>query len=283
MSTSKTLVRTTALTALVLATLSWGAGSQAAPAAAPTATLGAVTCTGENGRLDIAVTAGETATTFYGYASHPYAEGQDQDLELAAGESGTLSFGNLEDETYSLTVGYYDEETEDELVDTTFTVACDAAPVGPYTNARGFIDGGCSAEIVVLAANKPIGGNTADLQPVTFTLTYTPEEAVPGDEEPVEEPEEPGDDETDEPAGEEDPDEESPRTSALDPVELATFTLDATTPTYEKTFTPTEGTDFAGTFTLTAGDEVVAESYAGVCVAVPSSGEAAGGLPNTGA
>lgn len=293
---SRTVFRVTTVLALLLAALAWGSGSQAAPGDDPTASLGVVSCVGGDGKLDITVTAGDSATAFLASLSNPYTEGLERDLDLDAGDSGTLSFDDLADEDYELDLSYYDEDFEDTLIQDTVTVACDPAPVGPYANAKGVIDGYCGDAIEVRAANKPIGGNTADLQPVTFTLTYYPSEIPVDGDEPVDG----GDDGEDGEDGEEEPVDEEPvdeepveeepeveRRAALEPVVLDTFTLDATTATYLKTFAPEDlGVDsFYGRFELTAADTVVAEAQAEYCVVSPASGEADGGaaVPSTGA
>lgn len=97
-------------------------------------------------------------------------------------------------------------------------------------------------------------------------MTYLPSRDAPIDEEPTD-----------------DDGEADPRMAALDPVVLDTFTLDATTPTFKKTY-GTDGYEFVGALSLTAGGNEIAATEIGVCVAgSPTSGEAGGaGLPNTG-
>lgn len=279
MTPSKTATRAAAATALVLAALSWGSGSPAAAAVPATATVSAVTCVAGDGQVDITLTAGEEDATFT-----VYIDDAAEDYEVAANQSETVPVTGLDDDDHTVEVEVVYPALESEpatLLEQTRTVACDEAPVGPYTNAQGAVGGGCSDEVEVSASNEPIGGNTADLQPVRFTVTLLPsdpdEPTEPGDDEPGND--EPGDDEP----GDDEP--EDPRRSAVDPIVLDTFVLDATTPTYERTFVLGDDGDYPyGEVVLTAdGADLDLVQY-GTCVAgplLPTS--AAGGLPNTGA
>ena len=264
MTPSKTATRAAAATALVLAALSWGSGSPAAAAVPATATVSAVTCVAGDGQVDITLTAGEEDATFT-----VYIDDAAEDYQVAANQSETVPVTGLDDDdhTFEVEVVYPALESEPAtLLEQTRTVACDEAPVGPYTNAQGAVGGGCSDEVEVSASNEPIGGNTADLQPVRFTVTLLPSDP--------DEPTEPGDDE---PA--------DPRRSAVDPIVLDTFVLDASTPTYERTFVLGDDGDYPyGEVVLTAdGADLDLVQY-GTCVAGPLlPTAAAGGLPNTGA
>lgn len=299
MNPTKTLVRTAAATAAAMAaaSLTWISTSGAAAAATPSAELGAVTCADQQGRFVVTLEAGAEPTGFSLSVSNSFERHVfSDDITLDADQTGSITVPPLDDDEYSVTVHGYNVEDVDEeipeveepevdpaapLVDTSVTVACDPAPVGPYSNPRGVVYNGCGA-LDVYASNRPIGGNTADLQPVEFTLTFVPSEDVP-----VEEPtEEPTDEPTEEPDDEEPADEEpgdEPRLAVADPVVLDTFTLDATTPFFHKTY---EESSYNGTATLSAEGRTVSTEQLGSCVLSPTSGVAesgGAGLPNTGA
>lgn len=299
MSPSKSLTRTAIATATVLAALTWGTPSEAS-AAEPAATVGDVTCADEQGSFSVTVRAGDVRTSF-GISVEDSFEQEIlyEERVLAPGATAVIAVPDLEDDDYTATVDAHEISDEDEidaddgqtpvpppdtsgpdiLVETQRAVSCDPAPVGPYSNARGILESYCSDQVEVHASNRPIGGNTADLQPVEFTVHY-----LPSGDAPTEEPaEEPGEEPTEEPG--EEGTEEAPRLSALDPVVLDTFTLDAGTPRLNKTY-GTAGFEFTGALSLTADGKEIAATEVGYCEAAPASGNGTGtpgGLPNTGA
>jgi hypothetical protein len=276
---TSTVARTAAVGTLLAAVLGWTSSSQATPPVGPTAALGAVTCVAEQGRFDITVTAGDIGTLFDFDVEDSLGQPVDfyEERDVAANQTQVVAITDLDDDDYTVTVDSWasadGEALDDEdvvLADASpVTVGCDPAPVGPYTNPRAALVETCGQELGLRADNRPIGGNTADLQPATFTVTYLPS-AEPTDEPGDEPSEEPGDEPSDE-----------RRTADLDPVVLDTFTLGLGTPPYAKTYEPT-GTDyFYGRVTVTADGKEIAASDVGPCASATGTNGVA--LPDTGA
>lgn len=281
--------------------LAFGLTGYAAPAHAattPSATIGAVTCGGDDGQVEVALHAADGAPTTFLVLLDGEAVGADDGTTVPAGASSTVTVPGLEDDDHTVDVldissggdepgsddnltepgatpsdeAAPDEAAPDEAADegaddvtvpddvvsddpaddeadeadeadtstlatAEITVACDTAPEGPYSNAHGTVDDGCGS-LSVTARNKPIGGNVADLQPVTFTLSIDH-----GGEVEV----------------------------------LDTFVLDAATRTYARDFASDE-LGGAGAVTLTAdGTQLARAEFTDECVAYPMSSAASGG------
>ncbi len=168
-------VRGCVVAVLVAAGLSVATANPAA--AASTAHLGEVTCSEEQGRVDLTVTAdpaapGDVHVLFIlGSTSN-----EEHPLELVPGDSVVIPLTDLDDDQYTLEVLARVEGLEEDfatVLNEEFEVVCDAAPEGPYTNPKAEIHDYCGHQVDVFATNRPIGGNTADLQPVTFRFTAT--------------------------------------------------------------------------------------------------------------
>ncbi len=248
-----------------------------------TATVSEVTCVEEDGQVTVTLAASDTtAATFLvlvggeGGEETEVAAGQTQDVVTSG-----LPDGDVSVEAILLTEG--GEEVGETLALEGRAVACDVAPEGPYSNARGEAMDGCEGTGWVSASNRPIAGNVEDLQPVTFRVTFTPTDdpiVGPPDGEDTGGSEEPGD------GGEPGSDGETafPERAAAGPeFELATFVLDATNQTYDRSFTAEE-LGSTGDLVLWAGDEIIASAHVGYCVVLAV--ESGGGGPavvNTGA
>jgi len=270
--------RTLPLVALALAvsTALIGPAGPAAAAEDPTASVSDVTCVEADGEVTVTLVAGDNAAaTFLVLVDGVGGE----ETEVAAGASEPVVSSGLDDEVHTFEVILVVEEEAETLVLEERTVACDLAPEGPYSNPKGDVVDACEGEAWVSASNKPIGGNTEDLEPVTFTVTFTPtdDEATDGDD-PVD-------------GGGEDPgaggsDGELPvdeRTTVIgEEVVLDTFVLDAETQTYNRTFS---GEELGGTgdLVLKAGDDVIATGHVGLCIVIAVESGGGPEVVNTGA
>lgn len=285
MTMQATMIRTTTVTAVVAAALSWGGSSQAADPVPVSASISAVTCVDGDGTVDVTLSAGDGPASFAVYLDGvAYADGSA--IGVAAGEQTSVNLTGLSDDDHTIAVdllGAPDTETEPQTLATeTRTPACDPVPEGAYTNARGSVSDFCTSALEVTASNRPIGGNTADLQPATFTLTIEPFADETGGDEPGDT----GTGDAVEPRTTEDlPDPviEDPGFELLDPIVLDTFTLDADTPTYEKSFSYDQ-IGHTGLVTLRAGETVIASGYFyGECIVAAAGSGGGAGVPNTGA
>lgn len=266
--------------ALAASTALIGPAGPAAAAEDPTASVSGVTCVDNDGEVTVTVVAGDTAAaTFLVLVNGVGGE----ETEVAAGASDTVVASSLEDELHHFEVILMVGEEAETLLHEERTVACDLAPDGPYSNPEGDVMDACEGEGWVSASNKPIGGNTEDLEPVTFTVTFTPtdDEVVDGDDPVDGGGEDPGDGGED--GGEVPVDE---RGAAIgEEVLLDTFVLDAETRTYNRTFS---GEELGGTgdLVLKVGDEVIASGHVGLCIVLAVEDTGGGGGPevvNTGA
>ena len=276
---------TVPLVALALAatTALIGPAGPAGAAETATATVSEVTCVENDGEVTVTLAASDTEpATFLVLIDGVGGE----EVSLAAGETAEVPTTAIDDGEHTFEAILTTESGEgvgETLASEDRTVACDAAPEGPYSNPRGSVMDSCEGTGWVTASNKPIGGNTEDLQPVTFTVSFTPTDDV------VEEPTD-GDD----PVGGEDPgDGVDPdgggevvveeRTAAGPEVVLATFVLDATTQTYERTFTAEE-LGSTGDLVLRVGEEVIASGHIGICLVIAVESGPGGGpaVVNTG-
>lgn len=266
----RTLIVTAAL-ALAAGTTLIGPTSPALAVGEPTATVGEVSCVAEDGTLTVTLEAGDSTTDF-----EVLVDGTpvgDDPTTVPADESASVDATGLEDGDHTVEVlinGGIDQVTS--VAYETRTVSCDAAPVGPYSNPHGEVYEECEGSAVVSASNTPIGGNTDDLQPVTFTVGFTPtDDTVDGGSGSG------ADGSTD---GTTDPAPDAPRLFEIG-VEtiLDTFVLDASTQRYDGTFTAEElgGT---GDLVLRAGEDVVATTHVGFCVVSPPL--VTGGVENSG-
>ncbi|MET3960832.1 hypothetical protein ABIE44_000766 [Marmoricola sp. OAE513] len=264
------------VTVLVLGALAWTGPTRADVPVGVEAVVGSVTCDAEDGSVPVTLTAGAAATDFELYLDgEPYG---DEAVAVPGGTSTTITVAGLADGGHAFDVvlpgdpgadpgsdpGSDPESDPENLVSTTREVACDAAPVGAYTNPKGSVEVFCGNEAVVTATNEPIGGNTADLQPVTFTLSFQPWATdADGVGLPLDVP----------------------------PTPIDTFTLDSSTPAYERVLGETEMGELAalsptGMINLLVGDEVVSQSgLGGTCVVEAATPDATSGvaLPATGA
>lgn len=251
-----------------------GPASPATAAETPTAAVSDVTCVEGDGQVTTTLAASDTdAATFLVLVD---GAGGDE-IEVAAGATEDVVTSALEDGDHTVEAILLTEGDGETLALANRTVACDVAPDGPYSNPRGAVLDGCEGTGWVTASNKPIGGNAEDLQPVTFTISFTPTDDV------AEEPTDGGGDDPVGGDGEEPVDEPVEERAAAGPeVELATFVLDATTQTYDRTFTAEE-LGSTGDLVLRVGEEVIASGHVGICVVLAV--ESGGGPPlvNTGA
>lgn len=282
--------------ALAASTALIGPATPAVAAETATAVISEVTCIEEDGQVTVTVAASDTEPATFlvlvdgeGGEEIALAAGETQDVVTTALEDGDRTF-----EAILMTEN--GEEVGETLVFENRAVLCDAAPEGPYSNARGEVMDSCEGTGWVTASNKPIGGNTEDLKPVTFRVTFTPTDdevvdptdggdGTDGGEDPD------GGDGTD---GGEDPGDGDDvggdgevafgeRAAAGPAFELTTFVLDATTPTYDRTFSAEE-LGSTGDLFLWVGEEMIASAHIGYCQVLAL--ESSGGGPavvNTGA
>lgn len=259
----------TACTALI------GPASPAGAAETATATVSEVTCVENDGTITVTLTASDADP-----ASFLVLVGGEggEEVEVAAGQTQDVTTSGLPDAEVSVEAILMTEggdEVGETLALESRTVACDAAPEGPYTNAQGEAMDGCEGTGSVSASNKPIGGNVDDLQPVTFRVTFTPTD------DPVVGPPD-GED-----TGGEDPGSGGTTGSDGEPVvaeravagpefELATFVLDASNQTYDRTFSAEE-LGSTGDLALWADGQVIASAHVGYCVVLAVESGAGGG------
>lgn len=252
-------------------------GSSASAAAAPTASIGDVTCVETDGTVTVDLHAGDTDPATFTVLLDGSSYGDD--TEVAAGGSDQVAVTALEDGDHTVEVLALVGDADAETVATAdISVVCDVAPEGPYTNIKGEVYDGCESTGVVSASNKAIAGDTEDLQPVDFEVVFTPTDDPTGDS---------GDGTsggTDDGTGDGTGDgtDPAPRTSTVGvPDVLASFTLDAANQTYDSSFEL--GT--TGDLELRTGETVVASAHIGLCLVVASSGSGTGGgqpVPDTG-
>lgn len=260
--------------ALAASTTLVGPAGTATAAETPTASVSEVTCVGVDGEVTVTLAASDTEpATFLVLVD---GEGSDE-TEVAAGATEDVVTTALEDGDHTFEAILVTEEDVATVVFTERVVACDAAPEGPYSNPRGSVMDGCEGTGWVAASNKPIGGNTEDLQPVTFTVSFTPTDDVVEEPTDGDDPVDGGDDPV---GGGEEPLE--PRTAAGPAFDLATFVLDATTQTYDRTFTAEE-LGSTGDLVLRVRDEVIASGHIGLCLVLAVESGGGPEVVNTGA
>ena len=261
----------TAIAVLALGAATALVGSAPASAAAdPTATIGEVSCVAEDGTVTVGLLAGDSAPATFEVLVDGSQIGDDVVLDAAA--STEVTADALEDgDHYVEVLAGADVDSLDTIASETRTVTCDPAPVGPYTNVKGDVFEGCDFTAYVDASNTVVGGNTEDLQPVTFEVAFTPTD----DPAVTDDGGDPGPDPAPDPA---------PRLSTVGVEQvLDTFTLDAGTQTYSRDF-DTSQIGGTGDLTLRTGDTVVATAHIGFCEVLPVEATAGGGpaVPDTG-
>lgn len=151
------------------------AGTAGSAAAASTATLGDVVCADGQGSVTITLTAdaANDINFFYDVVGDIYSGGTvaEDSVVVAAGQSKDVTVDDIDDGEYQVFVFAENADASDgEVLDEAITVACDPAPEGPYTNARGAIEQTCGTAVTAHGANRPIGGNTEDLQSAAYVL-----------------------------------------------------------------------------------------------------------------
>lgn len=154
----------------------------------PTASVSAVSCADGDGSVSITLTAGDGGDAFSVRIDDAGYGGSDAPIDVPANQSVDLVESGLDDGDHRIVVDTAvppaSEAEPENLADETRAVSCDPAPVGAYTNPKGSISGSCSFELRVTASNAPVGGNTADLQPVDFALKIEPFADSGGDDPP---------------------------------------------------------------------------------------------------
>lgn len=271
--------RTLPLAALALAgsVALIGPAGPAAAAEDPTATVSPVSCVDEAGVLTVTLAAADTRPASFLVLFNGVG---GEETVLAAGETQDVTTTSIDDGDYTVEVILLtdgDQEIDDTIALEERAVLCDVAPEGPYTNVRGSIMDSCDGTGWVTASNKAIAGNTEDLQPVTFVLSFTPfDEPIEGD----------GTDGTDGSDGTEiDPeiDPEIDGRLAAEPERVVdTFVLDAGTQTYDRTFS-IEDLGASGELVLRVGEDEVASGFVGICEVLAVPGESGPTLVEAGA
>lgn len=151
--------------------------STAAPAtAASSASVSAVTCVEEQGSVDVSLTADADAPGDVAFLALLDGVSDGDPILVAPGATTVITFDGLDDNAHTLEVDALEKADDEEytkILDTSFEVVCDPAPEGPYTHETADIHDYCGPEVDLFATNRPIGGNTTDLQPVTFVFTAT--------------------------------------------------------------------------------------------------------------
>ncbi|HET6154638.1 MAG TPA: hypothetical protein VFE15_16980 [Marmoricola sp.] len=240
--------RLVAVGGAVAAALAFTTASVTAAVAPPSATLGPATCVGRDGQVQLTLNAGGADADFTVYFNGVYFN----EYLVPAAASQVVTFSGLSDSEQDFQArsnGPGSPEGGTILVDESRFPACDNAPL-PYTDAKGSMaKAGCSA-VAVAASNAVVPADGPDLQPVTFVLS-------------------------------------AQSLSGGASTQLASFVLNASTPTYSHTV---KLADLSGPskITLTAGGKTLATSDlrngCSVTVKTPHhSAQAVAALPDTGA
>jgi len=264
---------------LAVATALVGPASPAGAVPNPTASIGEVICADTDGTVTVDLHAGDTDAASFTVLVDGSSYGDDTSLD--AGGSGQVPITALEDGDHTVEVlAWVGDADADTVATADRSVACDAAPDGPYTNVKGEVYDGCELNGVVSASNKAIAGDTSDLQAVDFEVAFTPTD------DPITDPGDGTGEGTDDGSGDGTGDgtdvgtDPVPRTGTIGVEQvLDTFTLDADRQTYDRVFGPDElgGT---GDLVLRTGDTVVASAHVGLCYVVAAPVEnTAGGAP----